>query len=65
MYIYGNTLHDDPCTSIAILYMMIHVHLWQYLGEFFLALEIHQTEVEEKIKAHFLLSLLVTTNALF
>jgi len=35
---------------------MISEHLWQYLGEFFLALEMFQTEVLEKIKAAILCS---------
>jgi hypothetical protein len=36
--------------------MKINVHLWQYLAELFLELEMFQTKVVEEIKTHILCS---------
>jgi hypothetical protein len=36
--------------------MKTYIHLWYYLAEFFLELEMFQTKVAEKIKTHFVFS---------
>jgi hypothetical protein len=40
--------------------MKSHVHLWQYLAEFFLEWEISQKKITEKIKTLFLLDKFVS-----
>jgi hypothetical protein len=42
------------CRNSALLYLKNHLHLWQYLSEFFLKWEMCQTKVTEKIKTNVL-----------
>jgi len=40
-----------------VFYMKTNVHFWSYLAEFFLEWEMFQTNVVEKMKTHFMLSI--------
>ena len=48
--------------DLWLLYMKTYVHLWYYLGEFFLEGEMFQRKFAEKVEMHFMLCAVSSEN---